>query len=100
MIETNLPIIFLRELILFPYNELKIEFSSIKDKYVIDKAIKYNDNYVLLLNLTDPLEENPNYRDLPKMLVLGKINSKIELPNGNFRVTIQGIDRVVIGFKL
>ena len=39
MIETNLPIIFLRDLILFPYNELKIEFSSVKDKYVIDKSI-------------------------------------------------------------
>ena len=96
MIETNLPIIFLKQIIVFPYNEIKIEFTSDKDKSVINKAIKYNDSYILLVNLTDPLEENPNYKDLPKIGIMGKINSKIELPNNNVRVVVQGIDRVEV----
>jgi ATP-dependent Lon protease len=96
MIETNLPIIFLKEIIVFPYNEIKIEFTNNKDKLVIDKALKFNDGYMLLVNLTDPLEENPNYRDLPKIVILGKINSKIELPDGSIRVIIQGMDRVEV----
>ena len=96
MIETNLPIIFLKEIIIFPYNEIKLEFSNSKDKLVVNSAIMNNDGNILLVNLTDPLEENPNYKDLPKIAILGKINSKIELSNSNIRVIIQGIDRVEV----
>ena len=96
MVETNLPIIFLKEIIVFPYNEIKTEFSNDKDKLVIERAIKHNDSYILLVNLTDPLEENPNYKDLPRIAILGKINTKIELPNGNVRVIIKGIDRAEV----
>ncbi len=39
----------------------------------------------------DSLEENPDISDLPKIGVIGKIKSGIELPNGNTRVLITGI---------
>jgi len=96
MVETNLPIIFLKEHILLPYNELRLEFVSENDKLVLNTSELCHDSHVLLINLSDPLEVNPSMRELPKVGILGKIKSKIELPNGAIRVVIVGIDRVEI----
>lgn len=96
MVETNLPILFLKEHILLPYNELRLEFVSENDKLVLNASEFSHDSHLLLINLTDPLEINPSMRDLPNVGVLGKIKSKIELPNGTVRVVIVGIDRVEI----
>lgn len=96
MVETNLPVIFLKEQILLPYNELRLEFTSEIDKLVLNNSESYHDSYLLLVNLTDPLEVNPTIRELPKVAILGKIKSKIELPNGIVRTVIVGIDRVEV----
>lgn len=40
------------------------------------------------------LEEKPDTSDLPRIGVVGKINSVIDLPNGNERVIITGLYRV------
>ncbi len=96
MVETNLPIIFLKEVVVLPYNEIRIEFINEIDKLVLNTSEVHHDNHLLLVNLKDPLEEKPNQKDLPKIAILGKIKSKIELPNGRVRVVILGIDRVEI----
>ena len=96
MVETNLPIIFLKDVIVFPYNEIRVEFNKTQDKLVLENSSKFNDNHVLLVNLDDPLEENPRIKDLPDIGVVGKIKSKIELSNGAVRVVIAGIDRVEV----
>lgn len=96
MVETNLPVMFLKDQILLPYNELRLEFTSETDKSIINISESYHDSYLLLVNLSDPLEVNPTVRDLPKVAILGKIKSKIELPNGIVRVVLVGIDRVEV----
>ena len=96
MVETNLPVMFLKEQILLPYNELRLEFTSETDKLILNTSESYHDSYLLLVNLSDPLEVNPTLRELPKVAILGKIKSKIELPNGIVRVVLVGIDRVEV----
>ena len=96
MVETNLPILFLRHFVLLPYNELRIEVSKESDKRIIEYAEKKHDNYLLFINLGDSLEEKPNVRRLPKIGVLGKIKTKIELANGVVRIVVMGIDRVEV----
>ena len=96
MVETNLPVVFLQNVILFPFNDIRIEFSKNKDKLILEESLKNNDGHILLINLKDPKEENPRIKDLPSIGVLGKIKSKIELANGAVRVVITGIDRVSI----
>lgn len=96
MVETNLPILYLREVVLLPYNEIRLEFINDKDKKVLSISEKIHDSHLLLVNLSDPLEESPSLNELPKIGILGKIKSKIDLPNGTTRVIIQGIDRVQI----
>ncbi|MGN1342087.1 MAG: endopeptidase La [Bacilli bacterium] len=96
MVETNLPILYLREVVLLPYNEIRLEFTNDKDKKVLSISERLHDSHLLLVNLSDPLEESPALNELPKIGILGKIKSKIDLPNGTTRVIIQGIDRVEI----
>ena len=96
MVETNLPIIFLKEQILLPYNEIRLEITSDIDKLILNTSDKKHDSHLLLINLNDPLEINPSIRELPKIGILGKIKSKIELPNGVVRVVLIGIDRVEV----
>ena len=96
MVETNLPILFLRDIVLLPYNEIRIEYSKEYEKRILEISERRHDNHVLLVNLVDSLEEKPNIRKLPKIGVLGKIKSKIELSNGVVRIVIVGIDRVEV----
>lgn len=96
MVETNLPILFLRDVVLLPYNELRIEFSKEYEKKILEISEKRHDNHILFVNLVDSLEEKPNIRKLPKIAVLGKIKTKIELPNGVVRIVVVGIDRVEV----
>ena len=96
MTQTNLPILYLRDVVLLPFNDVRLEFSNDIDKKILNIAESNYDGYVLLINLNDPLEEDPDYNTLPDIGILGKIKSKIDLPNGITRVVMTGIDRVEI----
>lgn len=96
MVETNLPIILLKNNILFPYSEIRVEVVKTQDKLVIENSLKYHDGNLLLINLEDPLEENPNIRDLPNYGIVGRIKSRIELSNGTVRCVIVGLERVQV----
>ena len=96
MIETNLPILYLREVVLLPFNEIRLEFTDNKEKNILDISSKSYDSNILLINLVDPLEEAPLINDLSKIGILAKIKSRIDLPNGMTRVVLRGIDRVEI----
>lgn len=96
MTQTNLPILYLRDVVLLPFNDIRLEFNNDIDKKILNIAESNYDGYVLLINLNDPLEEEPDYNTLPDIGILGKIKSKIDLPNGITRVVMTGIDRVEI----
>ena len=96
MVETNLPILFLRDMVLLPYNELRIEISKEYEKKILEISERRHDNHILFVNLVDSLEEIPSIRKLPKIAILGKIKTKIELPNGIVRLVVVGIDRVEV----
>lgn len=96
MIETNLPVFLLKELILLPFNEIRIEISKEEDKKVLNISEQNHENYILCVNVPDFVEEKPSIRHLPKIAILAKIKSKIELPNGLVRLVLIGIDRVEV----
>lgn len=96
MVQTNLPVLLLKSSVLFPYSEVRLEFCTSKEKLILETAYQHYDQQVLLLNLDDPLEENPNLDDLPTIGVVGKIKSRLTLSNGNIRVVIVGLERVQV----
>ena len=96
MIKSNLPVILLKNLVLFPYQEVRVEIKSEISKKVTEISKLYHDSEVLIVCPLDVLEEKPDTSDLPKIGVVGKIKSVIDLPNGNMRVIITGLYRVKV----
>ena len=96
MVQSNLPIIFLKDVVLLPYNELRIELSTELEKRIINNSALNYDSHILFINLNDTLEEKPNVRKLPKIGILGRIKTKLELPNGIIRLVVVGLDRVEV----
>ncbi|NLL44658.1 MAG: endopeptidase La [Mollicutes bacterium] len=96
MIKTNLPVILLRGIVLLPNNEIRLEFDNDISKNIIDVAELFHDNNLLVVSQTDPLEEEPEIKELPKVGVISKITHKMELPNGKTRVIIYGKKRAKI----
>lgn len=96
MLKTKLPVIVLRNMILLPSGELKLEVSNTLDKAIIKKSCNEHDNYILLISPECIYEENLKLEDLPKIGTIGKITSNFELPNNNIRITITGINRAEI----
>ena len=96
MIKTNLPVIILKGLVLLPNNEVRIELDDDVTRNIIDVSELFHDNNILVISQTDPLEEDPDIKDLPKVGVVAKIVHKLELPNGRLRVIINGEKRALV----
>ena len=96
MIKSNLPVILLKNLVLLPYQDVRVEIKSSVSKKVTEISKLYHDSEVLVVCPLNSLEENPDASDLPKIGVVGKIKSVIELPNGNMRIIISGLYRVKV----
>lgn len=96
----NFPIMLLKGLILLPNQEVKLEINNNLSKEISLIATKKYNREILVITPKNQIEENPDIDDLPSVGVIGKIKSRIELPNGNIRITIKGITRVkIIEFK-
>ena len=96
MIKTKVPVIVLRNMILLPSGEIKLEIQEMQDKAIIENAIKEHKGYVLLISPKYATLEDIEKDDLPKYGVIGKISSNFELPNGNIRINLLGINRAHI----
>ncbi len=96
MEKTNLPVILLRGIIVLPYAELKIDLTDELDMKIIDVANNNHGGYVLLVSPRDYLEESLEIKDLPSFGIIGKITKKNTLPNGNTRITIEGMKRTLV----
>ena len=94
--EQLLPVMLLKGLILLPNQEVKIELSNDLSKEIIKLSAKEFNRHVLVITPHNQIEESPEVNDLPEVGVIGKIKSKIELPSGNIRITLKGMERVKI----
>ena len=92
----NLSILLLKKLILLPNQEIRLEINNDISKNAIDDAIKNYNSNILVISPINLIEEKPNVGDLPKVGVIGKIKTKIKLPNNNYRIVIKGLNRVQI----
>ena len=90
------PILIMRNMMIFPSSEARIELVDKTDKDIIKIASNFYDNEILIVNLDDKLEKEPSINELSNYGILGKIKMKIEMPNGKSRIVIEGLRRVLI----
>ena len=67
------PVILLKNLVLFPYQEVRVEIKSELSKKVTEISKLYHDSEVLIVCPLNVLEEKPDTSDLPKIGVVGKL---------------------------
>lgn len=94
--QSKYPIMLLKGLILLPNQEVKIELNNELSKEITSLASSNYNRQLLVITPKNLIEETPEVSDLPTIGVIGKIKSRIELPNGNVRLTIRGLERVKI----
>ena len=92
----NLSILLLKKLVLLPNQEIRLEINNDVSKSAIDDAIKNYNSNILVISPINLIEEKPSASDLPKVGVIGKIKTKVKLPNGNYRIIIYGLNRVQV----
>lgn len=92
-LKNTLPIMLLKNLFLLPNQEVKLELNNELSKKIIQLSTNEFRSELIVLTPKDQIEEYPDLEDLPKIAVVAKIKSNIELPNGNYRITIRGLFR-------
>ena len=92
----NLPVLLLKKLSLLPHQEVRLELNNELSKRIIDLSIEEFGKKILVILPINSLEESPSVKDLPAVGILTTIITKIELPNGNYRVVVKGLHRVKV----
>jgi len=90
MLKTNLPVLIVRDVVLFPYSEIKIELDNINEKKIVSLAENYYNNYIFIICSNDDYVKNTK---LPSIGIVAQIKFKIDMPNGVVKVSLKGINR-------
>jgi len=96
MMDYTLLVMLLKNLVILPHQEIKLELKDEISKNIIKiSSKKYNDR-ILVVSPINSLNSDPSIEDLPNVGVVAYIKNKIELNNGNLRVTLRGEKRVKV----
>ena len=93
MEKSILPILVVKNIVLLPGNELRLEFITEEDKGLISLAESFYNKHILIL-VDDELGISEN--NYPQVGIVGYISMKLDLPNKKTRIVIQGIKRASI----
>ena len=96
MDKTKLPVLVLKNMILFPHSEIRLEVENDKDKELISLADSYYNKHILIIHPSDELEDSIDKTSFPRVGVIGYINMKLDMPNNKTRIVIRGLNRVKV----
>ncbi|MCK4943950.1 MAG: LON peptidase substrate-binding domain-containing protein, partial [Candidatus Aminicenantes bacterium] len=91
----NLPVLVLRDIVVFPYMIVPLYVGRSKSKKAIDHALN-SDRMILLLTQKDASIEDPDAEDLYRVGTVALVVRMLKLPDGRMRVLVQGISRVKV----
>ncbi|REB07149.1 endopeptidase La [Sporosarcina sp. BI001-red] len=88
----NIPLLPLRGILIYPTMTLHIDVGRERSVFAIEHAIA-NNNLIFLATQLDLNDEDPQPEDLYHLGTLALVKSMTQLPNGTYRVLIEGIER-------
>lgn len=91
----DIPVILLKNLVILPNQEIKIELNNLISGQAIKEASSKYKGEILVVAPIDELEEEPSAADLPKVGVIAKIRNRMEV-NDTIQVKLRGIKRVAV----
>jgi len=94
-IPTTLPILPVRDIVIFPYMIIPLFIGRDMSIKAIDKALSTN-KMILLVTQKDVNIENPTVDDLYRVGTVGSILRMLKLPDGRLKILVQGIAKARI----
>ncbi len=91
----KLLVLIINDMVIFPNNEVRLEYDNTYDKQMIDIVDKIGNDLILIVNPIDD-DSDIDVTLLPNYGVLGRLKLKLNVPNGKTRVVIEGLTRVEI----
>jgi ATP-dependent Lon protease len=92
----KLPVLLLRDIVIFPYMIAPLFVGREKSKNAIDQSLSTN-RMILLLTQKDMEIEDPKQEDVYGMGTVALIMRMLKLPDGRVRILAQGLVRARIG---
>ena len=92
-----LPVLPLKNTILFPYNIVPLSISSKRSILAVDHALVEN-RLILLTGQLDPLQDEPEEDDLYHCGTTALIMRMLKLPDGRIRILVQGLARAKLEY--
>ncbi|WP_432355804.1 endopeptidase La [Sporosarcina sp. A2] len=88
----KIPLLPLRGILIYPTMTLHIDVGRERSVFAIEQAIA-NDNLIFLATQLNINDEDPQPEDLYHLGTLASVKSMTQLPNGTYRVLIEGLER-------
>ncbi|WP_041081053.1 endopeptidase La [Thermotoga profunda] len=89
-----LPLIHLRNgMIIFPQTVIPIHVAREKTLMALEHSIDSYQQFVFVTSQKDPSVEEPTFEQLYQIGTISKVLQVIQLPDGTFRVLLEGIER-------
>ena len=90
-----LPLLPLKNTILFPYNIVPLSISSEKSVQAVDHSLSEN-RMIMLVGQRQPSKEDPGPEDLYTHGTAALIMRMLKLPDGRIRILVQGLARATV----
>ena len=94
-IPVKLPILLLRDIVVFPYMIVPLFVGREKSKAAIDESLSSH-RMILLLTQKDMETEDPKQDEVYRMGTVAMIMRMLKLPDGRIRILAQGLTRAAV----
>jgi len=91
----KLPLLPLRDIVMFPNMIVPLFVGREKSIFSIDKALD-DTKEIILVTQREPSDENPNLEDIYEVGTLSEILQILKLPDGTIKILVKGLKRVEI----
>ncbi len=91
----TLPVLVMRDIVVFPYMIVPLYVGRPKSKRAVDLVLN-SDRMILLLTQKDVNVEEPLQKDMYTVGTVALVVRMLKLPDGRMRVLVQGISRVSV----
>ena len=94
--QNSLPVLVLKDTVLLPSSELRMDFNTTLEKHIFSIAEGYHDSNLLIVNTNLDINSSLNMKKLPTIGIVGIIKMHIDLPNGKTKIVVYGTRRVKV----
>jgi ATP-dependent Lon protease len=89
-----LPVLPLRDIVVFPHMIVPLFVGREKSVLALEEMMQTNGKQLILVTQKNPVDDDPEPKDLYSIGTVGNLLQLIKLPDGTVKVLVEGIQRV------